>query len=815
MSLPQGILPILALRNTVIFPGLAQVIKVGRERSLKALHESEKNGFWIVAVQQRDQAETDSHKDSLIQIEPQDLYNVGTLCRVDTMKGSDEAGYQVVLRGMTRVSLTDLRIHKTKGYIEGNSSLLEDVVDMNEATQKAMIESVKTLSKDILRLVPGNTDQLAELVTSVEDLSYLTYLCAANVEVDLKEKQNILEMRNLRERALHLLQMMTEFKDGLTVQSEIRSKLNQKLGQAQRQTILREQLKAIREELGEGEDSNQEDRLQKKFDEAHLPEDVRKIVDREMKRLDEIGPQSPETHIIRNYLELIGDLPWSKSSADKEIDLDEARRVLDQDHYGLEKIKKRIVQHLAVLKMKKENKGSILLFVGPPGVGKTSLGQSIATALGRKFVRVSVGGVRDDAEVRGHRRTYIGAMPGRIIQGLKRAGENNPVFLLDEIDKLSRSFNGDPAAALLEVLDPEQNSHFLDHYLDVGFDLSKVFFIATANSLESIPGPLLDRMEVIDLTGYTTAEKTHIAREHLLAKQLSEHGFQPGDLELSDEALAKVISGYTREAGVRELQRKIAALLRASSERVLKATEKPVKVDVKDLDELLGPERYTYDVIETQNPPGVVTGLAWTPVGGDILFIEASAMPGRGELMMTGQLGDVMKESARIALSLIRSHLAHLTPALGTSEAIIADLSKYDLHVHVPAGAIPKDGPSAGVTMVTALASLLTGIKVPTRLAMTGEITLRGAVMPVGGIKEKVIAAHRAGIRELCIPKKNEKDLREIPDDIRKDLTVHLIENVGELLKVALGLDVNFQDWSALDIKTVTPTATDKIASSH
>jgi ATP-dependent Lon protease len=818
MSLPQGILPILALRNTVIFPGLAQVIKVGRERSLKALHEAEKNGFWIVAVQQKETDTIDPHKEHLIQIEPQDLYNVGTLCRVDTMKGSDESGYQVVLRGMTRVSLTDLRLNTHKGYLEGNSTLLEDVVDMNDATQKAMIESVKTLSKDILRLVPGNTDQLAELVSSVEDLSYLTYLCAANVDVDLKEKQNILEMRNLRERTLHLLQVMHEFKDGLTVQSEIRSKLNQRLGQAQRQTILREQLKAIREELGEGEESNQEDRLRKKIEEAQLPEEVRKIVDTEMKRLGEIGPQSPETHIIRNYLELIGDLPWSKSSPDKEINLDEARKILDQDHYGLEKIKKRIVQHLAVLKMKKENKGSILLFVGPPGVGKTSLGQSIAKALGRKFARVSVGGVRDDAEIRGHRRTYIGAMPGRIIQGLKRAGENNPVFLLDEIDKLSRSFNGDPAAALLEVLDPEQNSHFLDHYLDVGFDLSKVFFIATANSLESIPGPLLDRMEVIDLTGYTTAEKMHIAREHLLPKQLTEHGFQTGDLELSEEALLKIVTSYTREAGVRELQRKIAELLRASSERVLKADKKPVQVEFKDLDDLLGPERFSHEIAETSNPAGVVTGLAWTPVGGDILFIEASAMPGKGELMMTGQLGDVMKESARIALSLIRSHLAHLSPlnlAQGASEAIISDLSKYDLHVHVPAGAIPKDGPSAGVTMVTALASLLTGIKVPPRLAMTGEITLRGAVMPVGGIKEKLIAAHRAGIREICLPKRNEKDLREIPDEIRNDLKIHLIENVGDLFKAALGLDVNFQDWSALTLKGSAPAATEKIIPSH
>jgi ATP-dependent Lon protease len=808
MTMPQGILPILALRNTVIFPGLAQVIKVGRERSLKALHEAEKNGFWIVAVQQRETLDESGQRDPLTQIDPSELNNVGTLCRVDSMKGSDESGYQVILRGMSRVSLTDLRLNQDQGLIEGNATVSNDLLDMNEATQKAMLESVKTLAKDILRLVPGNTDQLAELVTSVDDLSYLTFLCAANLEIDLKEKQNILEMRNLRERALRLLQIMQEFKDGLSVQAEIRNKLNQRLGQAQRQSILREQLKAIREELGEDEEGSQQDRLRQKIENADLPEEVRKIADQELKRLDEIGPQSPETHVIRNYLELIGDLPWNKSSSDSDIDLDKARDILERDHYGLEKIKKRIIQHLAVLKLKKENKGSILLFVGPPGVGKTSLGQSIAKALGRKFVRVSVGGVRDDAEIRGHRRTYIGAMPGRIIQGLKRAGENNPVFLLDEIDKLSRSFNGDPAAALLETLDPEQNSHFLDHYLDVGFDLSKVFFIATANSLETIPGPLLDRMEVIELTGYTTAEKTHIAKNHLLPKQLKEHGLKSSDVELSDEALIKLIAGYTREAGVRELQRKIAELLRSVSEQVLKRSGKPVHIEAKDLNELLGPERFTYEMIETSNPVGVATGLAWTPVGGDILFIEASAMPGKGELMMTGQLGEVMKESAQIALSLIRSHLSHLAPGHGVGETLLQDLSKYDIHVHVPAGAIPKDGPSAGVTMVTAIASLLTGIKVPPRLAMTGEITLRGAVMPVGGIKEKVIAAHRAGIREVLLPKRNGKDLRDIPDEIRRDLKIHLIENVGELLKAALGLDVHYENWNALEIRPVSPTMT-------
>jgi ATP-dependent Lon protease len=449
---------------------------------------------------------------------------------------------------------------------------------------------------------------------------------------------------------------------------------------------------------------------------------------------------------------------------------------------ALKRLKKRIVQHLAVLKLKKENKGSILLFVGPPGVGKTSLGESIAKALGRKFTRVSLGGVRDDAEVRGHRRTYIGAMPGRIIQGLKRAGENNAVFLLDEIDKMSRAFSGDPAAAMLEVLDPEQNSNFLDHYLDVGFDLSKVFFIATANSLEGIPGPLLDRMEVIDLSGYTTAEKLHIAKNHLIPEQLKEHGISKDQLIINDDTLIRMISSYTREAGVRELQRKIANLIRASSERILSSEEKPIRIKAHELDENLGTERYNHEIAETMNPPGVATGLAWTPVGGDILFIEATAMPGKGGLMITGQLGDVMKESAQIALSLIRSHQAELHSKF--------DLNKTDLHIHVPAGAIPKDGPSAGVSMLSSIASLVSGRSINPQLAMTGEISLRGSVMPVGGIKEKVIAAHRAGIKKVLLPKKNERDIKEIPEEVRRELEIELVENVTQLFSKVLDLDV-------------------------
>lgn len=776
MSEPQGLLPILPLRNAVIFPGITQVVKVGRARSINALKKAENMGYWIVVTLQKNKKENDLET----AVEPQDLEEYGTLCRIDSMKGNDENGYQVILHGSSRVKLNEIHLHAD--YLQGDAIKVEDVVDINDATKKALLDSMKDLAKSILRLIPGNTDQLTELVNGVDDLSYLTNLCAGNIEVDLSKKQKVLVMAHLKDRALYLLTLMQEFRENLQVQNEIRGKLNQKMGQVQREIILREQLKTIREELGEGEAAGKEDQLRKKIDEAGMPEEVRKVAEKEMKRLQEVGTQSPESHIIRNYLDLLADLPWSKSSEDKEINLEEARRILEADHYGLDKVKKRIIQHLAVMKLKKNNKGSILLFVGPPGVGKTSLGQSIAKVLGRKFVRVSFGGVRDDAEVRGHRRTYIGAMPGRIIQGLKKAGENNPVFLLDEIDKLSRAFSGDPASALLEVLDPEQNNTFLDHYLDVGFDLSKVFFIATANSLESIPGPLLDRMEIIDLSGYTSAEKLHIAKNHLIPKQMNELGITKEQVEFTDESLMRLITAYTREAGVRDLQRKISSTLRAVSEKVLQSKNLPVKIQAFDLDELIGSEKFSFEVTQTQAQPGVVTGLAWTPVGGDILFIESTQMPGKGELIITGQLGEVMKESAHIALSLLRSQL----PQLGL---VNTDLSKADLHIHVPAGAIPKDGPSAGVAMLTSLASLLTKRSVSPQMAMTGEITLRGAVMPIGGVKEKVIAAHRSGIKEVILPKKNEKDLIEVPLEVKKELKFHFIDNVEQLLKVTLDLE--------------------------
>jgi ATP-dependent Lon protease len=778
-------IPVLPIRNTVIFPGIALPLRVGRAKSIAAVQkasESAKAGDWIVAVTQKVEIEAREPTSS-------DLYSVGTLCKIEKVRGSAEDGFQVLVRGVARFKIEEFveREDKADGdsvpkiCIEALGDVWNDYQDADPKTIEALTDSLKVTAREILRLLPADTSQLEEMLDAIKDPILLTHLCAGNIEMSVARRQEILGTVSLKSRALTLLEMMQAQKDGLQVQTEIREKLGHKMGKVQREAILREQLRTIREELGEGEESrgakDKED-YRKKIEDAKMPEEVLKTALEELKRFESIGNQSPESHVVRNYLDLLCAMPWSKSAETTEIDIEKARETLRKDHYGLEKIKKRILQHLAVMKLKKEGRGSILLLVGPPGVGKTSLGQSIAKALGRKFVRGSLGGVRDDAEIRGHRRTYIGALPGRIIQGLKRAGENNPVFMLDEIDKMSRSYNGDPASALLEVLDPEQNSTFLDHYLDVPFDLSKVFFIATANSLESIPGPLLDRMEVVDVSGYTSAEKLHIAKNHLAPKQLSEHGISEGGLEISDEAMLRVITHYTREAGVRELQRAIAAICRGSTEKLLAGT--PVTVEIAQLDDLLGPERFVHEVAERIVPPGVVTGLAWTPQGGEILFIEASLMPGNGKLTLTGQLGDVMKESAQIALSLVRSKLSLVAPNF--------DYEKKDVHIHVPAGAIPKDGPSAGIAILTTIASLFSNRSVSPKTAMTGEITLRGAVMPVGGIKEKILAAHRAGIERVILSKRNEKDLRDVPEEVKSALKFEFVENANEVLKLALGL---------------------------
>ncbi|MBI3542301.1 MAG: endopeptidase La [Deltaproteobacteria bacterium] len=768
---PKNItIPVLPIRNVVIFPGTAFPLSVGRTKSVAAVKEAEEHKSRVfVVAQKEDQGE----------VRGDQLYRFGTLCELEKVRAVD-GGYRVFVRGISRARVN--RYEERDGLIAAEVEAVADVIDVDEKTEAALLSGLKEMSSEILELVPGDTSNLSELLDGITDLVFLTNLCSANLDLPLKNKQELLELVSVKGRVLALMEQLQKLKDGLQIQSEIRDKLGQRLGKHQREALLREQLKAIREELGDEAGEKQDDDYRKKIEDAGMPEETKKIALDELKRLEGQGGASAESHVIRNYLDLLVALPWAKS-AEETLELDHARATLEADHYGLEKIKSRIVQHLAVLKLRKNGKGSILLFVGPPGVGKTSLGQSIAKALGRKFVRASLGGVRDDAEIRGHRRTYVGAMPGRIIQSIKRAGENNPVLMLDEIDKLGMGYHGDPASALLEVLDPEQNGTFHDHYLDVPFDLSKVFFIATANSLETIPRPLLDRMELIELSGYTTAEKLHIAKNHLVPKQLAEHGLTTEQAALGDEALLKIINGYTREAGVRDLQRKIGTAFRATTEKVLaKDAQLPIRIGVDALDEVLGPERFTHEVAERLAPPGVVTGLAWTPLGGEILFIEGELMPGTGKLILTGQLGDVMKESAQIALSLVRSKLAGLVPQL--------DFEKKDLHVHVPAGAIPKDGPSAGITMLTTLASLFTGRVVDTKTAMTGEVTLRGAVMPVGGIKEKVLAAHRAGITRIILSKRNERDLRDVPEEVRSRLQFELVDNVTQVIKLTLGLDV-------------------------
>ncbi len=779
--------PILAARNIVIFPGTTMPLNVGREKSVAAIKAAEAQDQHILVVAQKSEEVSDPSFD--------DLYRVGTLCKVERTRAGSDGNHQVILRGVKRVKLTEGEV---EGFLASAYEEYPLEQDFPPNVVTSVSDQVKAQAKDILALIPGDTKQFRDLIDALDDLNLILNLAAQYVDLELREKQELLEINSLKEYTLKILEIMQIHKEKLALQNDIRERMAQKLGKLQRDAILREQLKAIKEELGEDDGDGSADDFVKKIEKAKLPKSVAKIAKDEAKRLSLIGPSAPESHVIRSYLELILALPWQKSSKDN-LELDHARSVLDGDHYGLEKIKRRIIQHLAVLKLKNDKKGSILLFVGPPGVGKTSLGQSIAKALGREFVRISLGGVRDEAEIRGHRRTYVGAMPGRIVQGLKRVNVNNPVMLLDEIDKLSSGISGDPAAALLEVLDPEQNASFTDHYLDTSFDLSKVFFIATANSLDTIPKPLLDRMEVVELSGYTAAEKLHIAKNHLIPKELKDHGMTSDQVKITDEAILRLIAGYTRESGVRELGRKVSEVLRGTTEAVLLDKNALHQVGVGEVAEILGPERYFHEVAELTTPPGVVTGLAWTPVGGDILFIEASLMPGSGKLILTGQLGDVMKESAQIALSLVRSNLPAFVPGFS--------YESKDLHIHVPQGAIPKDGPSAGIAMLTTLASLFTGIRVSPRLAMTGEITLRGMVMPVGGIKEKLIAAHRAGIEKVLIPKRNEKDLLEVPEEVKAELRIELVETAHDVIRNALGIQVSLPLPSLPMPQSAAPTA--------
>ena len=767
-----SVLPILPLRNSVFFPGGVLPLAVGRQKTIALSKDAVRDEQVIGVVTQRRAEEEDPGA--------ADLYTVGTVARVVKLLKMGEDNYSLVVQGLARVRVLDLV--QESPYLKARIEAVEDRTPVDDVEVEALAINLKKLAREVIELMPELPAAATELVDSITHPGHLADLIAANVDVPIEEKQQVLETIDLKARMKLVLELLNRKREILKLSNKIDSAVKGEMSKTQREYYLRQQLKAIKEELGElGEEEEELDELGERLKKAGLPPEVEKVAQKELNRLKSIPTASSEYTVARTYLDWIADLPWSKRS-DDNLDIENARAILDADHYGLQKIKKRILEYLAVRKLKNDMRGPILCFVGPPGVGKTSLGQSIARAIGRKFVRLSLGGVRDEAEIRGHRRTYVGALPGRIIQSMKKAATVNPVMMLDEIDKLGADFRGDPSAALLEVLDPEQNFSFSDHYLDVAYDLSKVLFIGTANLLDPIPGPLKDRMEILELPGYTFEEKIHIAQNHLIPKQLREHGLSGDAIAFTEKGLIKIIIAYTREAGVRSLERRIADVCRAVAVEVASgkiAAGAKRLVDEADLSDMLGPEKFYNETAERTEIPGVATGLAWTAAGGDILFIEATRMTGKGSLTLTGQLGDVMKESAQAALSYLRSK----ADGLGIPGNF---LEKTDLHIHFPAGAIPKDGPSAGVTILTALVSLLTGIRVRSDVAMTGEVTLRGLVLPVGGIKEKVLAAHRAGIKRVIIPARNEKDLIDVPEQARKELEFVFAGHMDEVLAAAL-----------------------------
>ena len=765
-------LPILPLRNSVFFPGGVLPLAVGRKKTIALIKEAVRDDSLIGVLSQR-RAEDEDPSEA-------DLYTMGTVARIVKLLKMGEDNYSLVVQGLTRFRLTELV--QAEPFLKAKIEPIERVGEGVDVEVQALAINLKKLAAEVIELMPELPAAATELIESITDPGHLADLIAANIDVPIEEKQAVLETLGVKARLKLVMELLNRKREILKLSNKIETQVKGEMSKTQREYYLRQQLKAIKEELGElGEDEEEVDELAERLHKVGLPAEAEKVAMKELNRLKNIPTASSEYTVARTYLEWIADLPWKTSTPD-DLDISHARGVFEDRHYGLDKVKKRILEYLAVRKLKKDMKGPILCLVGPPGVGKTSLGQAIADALGRKFVRMSLGGVRDEAEIRGHRRTYVGALPGRIIQGMKKAGTVNPVMMLDEIDKLGMDFRGDPASALLEVLDPEQNFSFSDHYLDVPYDLSKVMFIATANLLDPIPAPLRDRMEIIELPGYTFDEKMHIATRHLLPKQVKEHGLTDAQIEISEGALRKVITDYTREAGVRNLERRIADLCRAVAVKVAEAEEgkfEKITVSPDDLHELLGHQRYFSEVAERTEVSGVATGLAWTAAGGELLFIEVTRMPGNGKLVLTGQLGDVMKESAQAALSYVRSK----ADTYGIEPNF---LERSDIHIHFPAGAIPKDGPSAGVTIFTALTSLLTGIKVRGDVAMTGECTLRGLVLPVGGIKEKVLAAHRAGIKMVILPERNRKDLEDVPEQARKELQFVFASHMDEVLEHAL-----------------------------
>ncbi len=763
-------LPVLPIRNAVLFPGAVAPFDVGREKSVALVEDVDNLSSPVIAIfAQKDPSTDDPGAD--------DLHTVGCAARVLKALKHSSGNYSLILQGLSRIKMEEV----TQGapYLKAKVKRLEETgLDDDEA--EALSMSLRDIAKQVIQLMPELPREAGSLIDSIQAPGALADLVAANLDAPVEEKAGLLETVDVKERIRKVLRLLTRQLEILKMRERINSQIKEEMGKNQREYVLRQQLKAIKEELGEDDgDQGDLDGLDDRIAKANLPTEAEQVAKKQIKRLRNMQVGSAEYTVVRTYLDWILDLPWHVQTPDN-LDIAQVRKVLDEDHYGLEKVKKRILEYLAVRKLKKDKKGPILCLLGPPGVGKTSLGRSIARSLGRKFHRISLGGVHDEAAIRGHRRTYVGALPGQIIQGMKKAATINPVFMMDEVDKIGHDFRGDPAAALLEVLDPEQNNTFADHYLEIPYDLSNVMFVATANVADPIPAPLRDRMEILEIPGYTRREKLAIARQHLIVKQIEEHGITQAQLDITDAAVEIVIDSYTREAGVRSLERQIASVIRGVAVKIAEGDLTPRKIETEEqLREFLGAGRYTSDVAERTEEAGVATGLAWTSVGGEILFIEATRMFGAGKMQLTGQLGDVMKESAQAALSYVRTN--------AEKYGIAKDfLEKSDIHIHIPAGSMPKDGPSAGVTMFTALVSMLTGVRVRHDVAMTGEITLRGRVLPIGGLKEKVLAAHRAGIKRVIVPERNKPDLDEVPAEVKNDLEFVFVAKMDQVLDAAL-----------------------------
>ncbi len=774
-------LPILPIRNAVLFPGAVAPFDVGREKSVALVEDIDDLDQPVIAIFAQRDPTTDDPTQA-------DLYPVGVAARVLKALKHSSGNYSLILQGLVRIRMESMVADQP--YLRARTSRLEEPQDEDVETE-ALAMSLRDIAKQVIQLMPELPREAGSLIDSIQEAGQLADLVAANLDAPVDEKAQLLETIEIKERIRKVLRLLTRQLEILKMRERINSQIKEEMGKNQREYVLRQQLKAIKEELGEEDgDAGDLDVLDERIVKANLPREAGEVARKQLKRLRSMQVGSAEYTVVRTYIDWILDIPWSKITTDN-LDIQSVRKVLDEDHSGLDKVKKRIIEFLAVRKLKKDKKGPILCLIGPPGVGKTSLGRSVARALGRKFIRISLGGVHDEAAIRGHRRTYVGALPGQVIQSMKKAGTINPVFMLDEIDKIGHDFRGDPAAALLEVLDPEQNDTFADHYLEIPYDLSKVMFFATANVGDTIPPPLRDRMEIIELPGYTRREKLDIAIDHLIPKQLDEHGIKEGQMTFERPAIETVIDSYTREAGVRNLERKLAGVIRGVAVKVAQGEEGPYTIsNDEDVREYLGATRFSSEVAERTADTGVATGLAWTSVGGEILFIEATKMKGTGKLQLTGQLGDVMKESAQAALSWVRTRAKALT--------IQEDfLESNDIHIHIPAGAMPKDGPSAGVTLMTALVSLLTDIRVRHDVAMTGEITLRGRVLPVGGVKEKILGAHRAGIKRVILPERNVADLEDVPQEIKDDMEFIGVSRMTDVLALAL------EEPEKLDLPTI------------